>query len=113
MIAAAGGSGFPDTGTPEAYYRVQQPAIISGLSVGLGGAAGTGNTVTILVRYTPLGGSITSTAFTVTLNATDLFLNFYDASVRVNTGDRIHVEVSYTGGNGNTAHDITVQVDMF
>jgi hypothetical protein len=113
MIAAGGGNGFPDTGTPQAYYRVQQPAIISGLSVGVAGVAGTGHTTTVLVRYTPLGGSITSTAFTVTLNATDTFLNFYDASVTVNTGDRIHVQVSYTGGNGNTTHDLTVQLDMF
>jgi hypothetical protein len=104
---------FPDTGTPAAYYRVQQPAIISGLSVGLGGAAGTGHTVTVLVRVTPSGGSIASTSFTVTLGATDLFANFYDASVTVGTGDRIHVQVSYTGNNGNTAHDLTVQLDMF
>jgi len=113
MVSAAGGNGFPDTGTPQAYYRVQQPAIISGLSVGLAGVAGTGNTITILVRVTPTGGSITSTVFTVTLGATDLFANFYNGSVNVGTGDRIHVEVSYTGGNGNTAHDLTVQVDMF
>jgi hypothetical protein len=104
---------FPDTGTPAAYYRAQQPAIISGLSVGLGGAAGTGHTVTVLLRVTPLGGSIASTSFTVTLGATDLFANFYDASVTVGTGDRIHVEVSYTGNNANTAHDLTVQLDMF
>jgi hypothetical protein len=113
MVAAGGGNGFPDTGTPQAYYRVQQPAIISGLAVGLAAVAGTGNTVTILVRVTPFGGSITSTVFTVTLGATDLVANFYDGSVNVGTGDRIHVQVSYTGGNGNTAHDLTVQVDMF
>ena len=113
VIASGGGHGFPDTGTPQAYYRVQQPAIISGLSVGLAGAAGAGNTVTILIRVTPVGGSITSTIITATLGATDLFANFYDGSVNVGTGDRIHVQVSYTGGNGNTAHDLTVQLDMF
>jgi hypothetical protein len=113
MVAAAGGSGFPDTGTPPAFYRVQQPALISGLSCGLAGAPGTGNTLTVLVRYTPFGGSITSTAFTVTFGATDLVQNYYNASVRVNTGDRIHIQVSYTGGNGNTSHDLTVQLDMF
>jgi hypothetical protein len=113
MVAAGGGSGFPDTGTPQAYYRVQQPAIISGISVGVAGAAGTGHTTTILVRYTPVGGSITSTSFTVTLNATDLYATFYNASLTLGTGDKIHVQVSYTGGNGNTTHDLTVQVDMF
>jgi hypothetical protein len=33
MVAAAGGNGFPDTGTPPAYYRVQQPSIIAGYHV--------------------------------------------------------------------------------
>lgn len=113
MVAAAGGSGFPDTGTPEAYYRVQQPAIIAGLSCGLSGAPGTGHDLTVLVRHTPQGGSITDTAFTVTFGAADVVTNFYNASLTVNTGDRIHVEVTYTGGNGNTAHDLTVQLDMF
>jgi hypothetical protein len=104
---------FPDPGTPAAYYRIQQPAILSGLSVGLGALVGTGNSVTVLVRYTPNGGSITSTVFTVTLGPTDLFKNFYDGSVNLGVGDRIHVQLSYTGNNANTAHDITVQLDLF
>ena len=113
MVAAAGGNGFPDTGTPEAYYRIQQPAIISGLSCGLNGAPGTGHTLTILVSHTPVGGTITSTPFTVIFGATDTTKSFYNASVSLNTGDRIHVQVSYTGGNGNAAHDLTVQLDLF
>jgi len=94
MVAAGGSSGFPDTGTPEAYYRIQQPALILGLACRLSGAPGTGNTLTVLVRYTPFGGSITSTAFTVTFGATDLQQNYYNASLRVNTGDRIHIQLS-------------------
>jgi hypothetical protein len=113
MVAAGGGNGFPDTGTPEAYYRVQQPSIIAGLSCGLSGAPGTGNDLTILVRVTPSGGSIADTAFTVTFGATDTVKSFYNASLTVGTGARIHVQVSYTGGNGNTAHDLTVQLDLF
>ena len=113
MVAAGGGSGFPDTGTPEAYYRVQQPTILSGLSCGLSAAPGTGNTLTILVSYTPDGGSLTSTPFTVVFGATDIFKSFYNSSVSLNTGSRVHVQVSYTGGNVNTAHDLTVQLDMF
>jgi hypothetical protein len=104
---------FPDTGTPQAYYRVQQPAIITGLSAGLAGAAGTGNTVTVLVRVTPNGGSIASTVFTVTFDATETAHSFYNGSVNVAPGDRIHIQVSYTGNNDNTAHDLTVQLDMF
>ena len=113
MVAAAGGSGFPDTGTPEAYFRIQQPCLIAGLSAGLSGAPGTGNALTVLIWHTPFGGTITSTPFTVTFGATDTVKNFYNASLTVGTGDRIHVQVTYTGGNGNTAHDLTVQVDTF
>ena len=104
---------FPDPGVNPAYYRVQQPTIISGLSVGLNSNAGTGNSVTILIQYTPYGGTIANTLFTVTLGATDLFKNFYDSSIRLNTGDKIHLQLSYTGANANTAHDLTVQVDTF
>ena len=112
-VASSGNSGFPDTGTPAAYYRVQQPALICGISCGLNGDAGTDHTMTILVRVTPNGGTIADTDFTVTFGANDTLKNFYNASLTVNTGDRIHVQVSWTGGNQNTAHDLTVQLDMF
>jgi hypothetical protein len=106
---------FPDPGTVvPAYYRVQQPCIISGMSCGLNIAPGTGHTVTVIVRYTPtITPVVIDTIFTVTFGATDLVKNFYNGSLDLNTGDRIHVYVSYTGGNGNTAHDLTVQLDMF
>ena len=104
---------FPDPGIIPAYYRIQQPCLLSGMSVGLNIAAGTGHTVTVLIRHTPVGGSIANTVFTVTFGATDLFQNFYDGSLTLNTGDKIHVQLSYTGGNANAAHDLTVQLDMF
>ena len=113
MAASSGANDFPDTGTPPAYYRIQQPALLVGMSAGLSGAPGTGNTLTVLVRHTPIGGTITDTPFTVTFGAADILKNFYNASLSLNTGDRIHVEVTYTGGNGNTAHDLTLQLDMF
>lgn len=104
---------FPDPGNPAAYYRIQQPTILSGMSAGLNIAPDGTDTVTLLVRYTPVGGTITSTSFTVTFNAGDLVKNFYNGSLSLNTGDRIHVALTYTGNNGNTAHDLTVQLDMF
>jgi hypothetical protein len=113
MNVNGGPNGFPDTGTPPAYYRVQQPSIIAGLACGLNAGSGTSDTVTISVFHTPQGGTITSTPFVVTFGATDLVVNYYNASVSVNTGDRIHVQLTYTGGNGNDAHDLTVQLDLF
>jgi len=108
------GNVFPDTTSPPAYYRIQQPCLLSGLSAGLNSAAGTGHTVVLLVKYTPIAtGTVTDTVFTVTFGATDLVKNFYDSSLRLNTSDRLHLELSYTGGNGNAATDLTVQLDMF
>jgi hypothetical protein len=104
---------FPDPGTPYAYYRIQQPALISGIAASVNSAPGTGNEVTLLIRVTPVGGSITNTMFTVTFANTDLYKTFYNASYRVNTGDQVHLYLTYTGNNANTAHDLTVQVDIF
>ena len=110
---------FPDPGTPPAYYRVQQPCLIAGLSCGLGiapGGTGSVNKLDIVLKYTPVGGTVITTPFAVTLTDSDLYKNFYGSSVRLNTGDRLHVQVTITnagGGNANAAHDLTVQVDTF
>jgi len=72
---ASAGS-YPDPGIPAAYYRVQQPCLLSGLSVGLNSAPGGSATQTIAVYYTPkeslstaaarFNGYITTTTLTVT-----------------------------------------------
>ena len=107
---------FPDPGTtPPAYYRIQQPAILSGLFVSLGNTPGTGYDVTITLYRTPVGGTIYDTGFFVTITDTtpNLTGTFYNGSVDFNTGDQLHVYITYSGNNLNTAHDVTVQVDMF
>jgi hypothetical protein len=114
QIASTGGNGFPDTGTPPAYYRIQERCILAGISASLATAPGVANTVTVLVQYTPIStGTITATPFTVVFDATATSGSFYDSSITLNTGDKLHVYISYIGGNGNTAHDATVQVDLF
>ena len=104
---------FPDPGLPAAYYRIQQPTLLSGMSAGLNTAPGTGNSVTLLVRHTPYGGSITDTLFTVTFGATDTFKNFYSASHTMDVGDYINLYITYTGNNANAASDLTCQLDLF
>jgi hypothetical protein len=52
------------------------------------------------------------TPFTVTFGASDTQKSFYNGSTRINTGDRIHLYISYTG-TPNVAHDITAQIDLF
>jgi hypothetical protein len=105
---------FPDPGTPAAFYRAQQPFILSGMNCRMSGEPGTGHTVTVTVRRTPYGGTIADvTGFSLVFGGTDTDLSFYNGSQTFGARDLIHVYVSYTGGNGNTAHDLTVEIDCF
>ena len=76
-------------------------------------APGSGHDVVFTVYHTPVGGTITATPFTATITGTNKSSTFYNGSLSVNTGDFIHLRMSYTGGNGNGAHDITAQIDLF
>ena len=104
---------FPDTGSPPAYFRIQQPCLLSAITSALSIAPGTSNSLTLLVRHTPIStATIVDTSFTVTFGAADTTKNFYNASPSLTTGDRVHLQVTYTGNNANTAHDLTVQLDI-
>ena len=54
-----------------------------------------------------------STPFTVTFSSTDTEKAFYNASTRLNTGDKLSVFISYPSGSPGVAHDLTLQIDMF
>jgi hypothetical protein len=106
---------FPDTTTPAGYYRTQQPFILSGMNAHLTGVAGTGRDVTVNVRRTPAGstGIADVPNYSVAFGATGTDRSIYNVSQTFGAGDLIHVQLTYTGGNGNTAHDLTVQLDCF
>lgn len=105
---------FPDSGTPAAFYKFQQPGILSGISISLSVGPGTGYTTTFIVRRTPVGGSIADvTGYTLVFADTDTNKTYYNSSQTFATGDKIHVFVSYTGGGSNTTHDISLQLDCF
>ena len=114
---AATNNTFPDPGSPAAFYRFQQPGILSGISVfmiGGPGLSGDNHTTTITVRKTPVGGSIADvTGYTLIFTDTENEKAFYNGSQTFSAGDKLHLFISYTGGNGNTSHDITVQLDCF
>ena len=105
---------FPDTGTPAAYYRIQQPAILSGFNVRMAILPTGADNVVFTVCRTPLAGSITPiTAYTLTFTSSSTYSqSYYNSTVNFATGDLIHVKVVYTGNN-NTAHDFSVQLDLF
>jgi hypothetical protein len=114
-IQKVGGNGvFPDPSLPAAFYKVQQPAILSGMSIALSVGPGTGNNTVFQVYRTPVGGSITAvTLFTLTFTGTDISKNYYNSSQDFAAGDLLHIGITYTGGNGNTTTDISLQLDMF
>ena len=105
---------FPDPSSNKpAYFRIQQNCLIMGIMSSLNIGPGTGHNVILTILYTPLGGTITTSSFTVTFNNSDTFKSYYNSSLRLNAGDLIHLYITYSGGNGNTAHDLTCQIDLF
>jgi hypothetical protein len=106
--------GFPDSGVVPAYFRIQQPSLLSGINCSLNVAPGSGYAVTLLVRYTPIStGIVTDTPFTVTMSSAAKDGSFYNGSLSLNSGDKIHLYMTYTGNNANNGHDITVQIDLY
>ena len=111
---AATNGAFPDPTLPAAFYKIQQPAILSGMSVYCNIGPGTGHTVTFQVYRTPKNGTMSAiSGFEVILTDSQKSGFYYNSSYDFNEGDFIHLGVSYTGGNGDTTQDITVQLDMF
>ena len=107
------GVSYPDIGTPPAYFRAQQKCLVSGLLCGLRTGAGGANSVTVTVKYTPVGGAVTTTSFVVTMAGSATTGSFYNGSVALGVGDSIHVQVAYTGTTQNLASDLTVQLNVF
>jgi hypothetical protein len=104
---------FPDQTSPPAYYRLQQPAILSGMTAHFNNAPGAGATTTISVQRTVPGGTATTiSGFTLVFGATDTDKSFYNASQTFSAGDYLHVKIVYTD-NGNLTNDIAVQLDLF
>jgi hypothetical protein len=114
----SGGGGnnqvYPDTTTPTAQYRIQQPLILSGMQVNCAVAPSGSHYTTVVVRRTPSGGSIADTVYTLTLTGTDTNASYYNASVNFAAGDLLHVRVFYDNLSGtNATADLNVQLDLF
>ena len=109
---------FPDITIPRAFYRIQQPTLISGLSASLGSGPSLPNEVFLTVGYTPIStGTYTTTPFQVGLtgpSSAPTSGSYYNASTRLNTGDLLHLQIQYSGaGNANTATDLSCQIDLY
>jgi hypothetical protein len=107
--------------SPPAYFRIQQPTILSGINVAMSSPAnlsGTAVTVQFSIYRTPAGANLQTgispiAAFFITFNdSTTVSKNFYNSSKTFGGGDRIHVYLSYFGGVP-TSSDVSVQLDLF
>jgi hypothetical protein len=104
-----------------AFYKIQQPVILSGISVSIStpvNLSGSSVTLQVAVYRTPVNmNSQTSISpilnFFVTFNdSTTTNQAFYNASKTFGAGDRLHTYLSFFGGTP-AAHDLTIQLDMF
>lgn len=111
---------FPDRDIiSPAFYRVQQPLILSGMIVfmRLPAPPGThnGTTVTISVWRTPFGQTVPVAVpnFSLSFSGTETFKSYYNSSLTFGAKDLIHVRLQCSNINDANAHDITVQLDCF
>jgi hypothetical protein len=113
QLFAGGGSSVPDTTTPVARYRVQQPLIVSGLvaSCAVGPGSGSNATVTVCKNASTGGALSGATAIAVTLSGTAAQTSsYYNTTVNFAAGDYLSVYVSI---QGNALEDLVIQVDCF
>ncbi len=110
---------FPDRDLiSPAFYRVQQPFILSGMIVAMKlkppGTDGS-ITTTISVWRTPFATGTLElvTGFSLQLTGTDTFKSYYNSSVTFAAKDLIHVKIVSSDYNSTVAHDVAVQLDCF
>jgi hypothetical protein len=113
-------SSYPDQTTNAssnpAYYRVQQPLIVSGITVACATSGASNMTVTVCSNATatvsfPYGQLVTgATSMAVTLPAGSNAASYYNISVNFKAGDFLSV---YMLATDNAWKDVSVQVDCF
>ena len=105
---------YPDITTPPASYRVQQPLILSGMSVNCNTSPGGSNffKVTVCKNATtlpPLVGERTSVVVSIT--GTNTSGTYCNTSVDFAIGDKISTYIERS--SSNSAQDVSIQLDLF
>jgi hypothetical protein len=97
---------FPDPGLPAAYYRVQQPSLISGMSASLNIAPGGTNTLTLSVYVLQaITTSTTAAIYTGTISGTTLTVSSFNGSIAVGqsvSGTGVAINTYIVSGSGTT-----------
>lgn len=97
----------------EIFYRLQQKAIIQGMSVNMRTAPGLGHSVVITVRKSTTGvaGSGVATLMTTTVSGTNTTGFNYNVSVNFAQGEYLSLQI--VGNPGVGAQDVHVELDVF
>jgi hypothetical protein len=97
----------------EVFYRIQQKAIVQGMTITLRTPPGTGKTMTVSIRRSSTGidGSGFPTQMVATLSGTNKLGTQYTVSENFQTGEFLSVQVSGTAGM--TSADLVVEIDIF
>ena len=112
MPVQKGSINYPDKS--RAWYRIQQNALLIGMLVDLSTAPGTNHSISGNIIYERVAspGVISNTGFSFLYeNASYGQISNYAQSVVLRKGDRLGVEVGWS--SANSAHDLTIELDMF
>jgi len=91
---------FPDSGIPAAYYRVQQPCILAGMSAALTTPPGTTNTVNLTVYSLPAAANnATAANYTGYISGTTLTVSTGPTFGSIAIGQSVGLGQPYVSGN--------------
>jgi len=94
---------FPETGLPAPYYRLQQPALLTGISASLNAAPGGTNTLTLSVYYLPALTSIsTATSYQGYISGTTLYVTTVPTSGSIAVGQMVSGPIGSLNASGNS-----------
>ena len=106
---------YPDTSTPIAFYRAQEPVLVTGMSIAVGTPPGSGQYITVTVcknaAGTPSAVPSNPTSITITLSGNTSVGTYYNTSVFFATGDYLSVHLN--SSSGSAAANLSLQVDLF
>jgi len=110
MVNNGGGTSDDYPGPTVAYYKIQQKALLWGITGNLQIAPGNTSSVTLTIYINDI---ITGFQLTWTGSENNYKVD-YDHSITLQTGDRLSVTCVYITGSGtNVAADLSLQIDLF
>jgi hypothetical protein len=100
-----------------AYYRMQQPALLSGMTASVSTNVGAGKTCVLQVYRTPGGADLQRGItlvknYTLTIDNTANSQSYYNSSRMFSASDRLSLFLTYSGLTPSV-HDMSVQLDLF